>query len=295
MKTKILLGAALLAAAVPAFAADLVDPGANYQELKQAAALVQRGRPQEAIDKVKLLDQISGGRCGECQVVLAQAYLAAGDRAQAAGAARSAIAQLADMSQQATANAALAYALADPQDARGAGLPDVDAAVRQAIEQGTYPKLQSWGFRTLTWILLRREHYGDLVAEARDYLDGNPSGPQAAYAKRMVCTGRALGDIAGPDAVVTPVRAQGVRAPRPVFHPNPGYTADAQANGLHGRVVVSGVVDTEGCLVDPRVARGLDGGAFDQHVLDVFQLWTFQPATRNGRPVPADYSATLTY
>jgi len=62
MKTKILLGAALLAAAVPVFAADLVDPGANYQELKQAAALVQRGRPQEAIDKVKLLDQISGGR-----------------------------------------------------------------------------------------------------------------------------------------------------------------------------------------------------------------------------------------
>ncbi|HET7177048.1 MAG TPA: energy transducer TonB [Solirubrobacterales bacterium] len=297
MKTTILLGAGLLAlaVAVPAVAADLVDPGANYQELKQAAALVQRGQAQQAIDKVKLLDQISGGRCGECQVVLAQAYLAAGDRAHAADAARSAIAQLNDLSQQATANAALAFALADPQDPRGTNLPDAEAAVRQAIEQGTDPKLQSWGFRTLTWILLRREHYGDLVAEARDYLENSPSGPQAAYAKRMVCAGRALGDVAGPDAVVTPARGQGVVAPRPVFHPDPGYTAQAQANGLHGRVVVSGVVDTEGCLVDPRVARGLDGGTFDQHVLDVVQLWTFRPAIRNGRPVPAAYSATLTY
>jgi TonB family protein len=299
MKTSALLGACLLALAalpvLPAGAADLVDPGANYQELKQAAALIQQGQPQQAIAKAQLLDQLSGSRCGECQVVLAQAYLAAGDRAHAADAARSAIAQLADLSQQATANAALAYALADPQDARGAGLPDAESAVRQAIEQGSDPKLQSWGFRTLTWILLRREHYGDLVAEARDYLDNKPSGSQAAYARRMVCAGRALGDIAGPDAVAAPVRGQGVVAPKPVFHPTPGYTARAQADGLHGRVVVQGTVDTEGCLVDPRVTRGLDGGVFDEHVLDIVQLWTFQPATRNGRPVPAAYSATLSY
>lgn len=289
-----ILGVALLAAAVPAFAADLVDPGANYQELKQAAALIRQGQPQQAIAKAQLLDQVSGGRCGECQVVLAQAFLASGDRAHAAEAARNALAQLADLSQQATANAALAYALADPQDPRGTNLPDAETAVRQAIDQGADPKLQSWGFRTLTWILLRREHYGDLVAEARDYLENNPSGSQAAYARRIVCAGRALGDIAGPDAVVTPVRGRDVRAPRPVFHPSPGYTAEAQASGLHGRVVVQGVVDTEGCLVDPQVARGL-GGTFDQHVLDVVQLWTFQPATRNGRPVPAAYSATLQY
>ncbi len=296
MKTSALFGACLLAlaAALPVSAADLVDPGANYQDLRQAAALIQKD-PQQAIAKVQLLDQVSGSRCGECQVVLAQAYLAAGDRAHAADAARSAIAQLADLSQQATANAALAYALADPQDARGTNLPDAESAVRQAIEQGTDPKLQSWGFHTLTWILLRREHYGDLVAEARDYLENNPSGAQAAYAKRMVCAGRALGDIAGPDAVVTPARPQGLVAPKPFFHPNPGYTARAQADGLHGRVVIQGTVDTEGCLVDPRVARGLDGGDFDQHVLDIVQLWTFQPATRNGRPVPAAYSATLNY
>jgi TonB family protein len=293
----IALGACLaaLAIALPVRAADLVDPGANYQELHQAAALIQQGQPQQAIARVQLLDQVSGGRCGECQVVLAQAYLATGDRAQAAAAARRAIAQLSDLGRQATANAALAYALVDPQDARGAGLPDAESAVRQAIDQGTDPKLQSWGFRTLTWILARREHYGDLVAEARGYLENSPSGAQAGYAHRMVCVGRALGAVAGPDDGAAPVRAKGVRPPRPVFHPNPTYTARAQADGLHGRVVVEGVVDTEGCLTQPRVARGLDGGPFDQHVLDTVQFWTFQPATRGGQPVPAAYSATLTH
>ncbi len=274
-------------------AADLVDPAANYQELRQAAALIQQD-PQQAIVKAQLLDQVSGGRCGECQVVLAQAYLATGDRAKAAAAAQSALGQLSDLGRQASANATLAYALVDPQDTRGANLPDAEGAVRQAIEQGTDPKLQSWGFKTLTWILLKREHYGDAVAEARDYLANNPSGPQAEYAHRVLCVGRSLGDIAGPDAGAAPARAKDVSRPKPVFHPNPTYTARAQADGLHGQVVVQAVVDTEGCLTQPRVAKGLDA-AFDQHVLDTVQFWTFRPATRGGQPVPVAYTATLNY
>ncbi len=274
-------------------AADVVDPGANYPELRAAMSLLQHGQAQDAIAKVQLLDQISGSRCGECQVVLAQAYLAVGDRASSAAAARSAIAQLSDLNGQASANASLAYALVDPQDTRGANLPDAESAVRQSIDQGSDPNLQSWGFKTLTWILVRREHYGDAVAEARDYLENHPSGSQAAYAHRVLCVGRALGDIGGSD-VAAPVQAKDIVAPKPIFHPLPTYTARAKADGLHGALVVQGVVDTEGCLTQPRVTKGLDA-LFDQHVLDGVQFWTFQPATRNGQPVSFAYATTLTY
>src|SRR4051794_10503107 len=113
---------AAMASVLPARAADLVDTAANYQELRQAAALIPQN-PQQAIARAQLLDQVSGGRCGECQVVLAQAYLAAGDRAQAAAAAESALGLLSDLGRQASANATLAYALVDPQDTRGNNLP----------------------------------------------------------------------------------------------------------------------------------------------------------------------------
>jgi TonB family protein len=276
-------------------AADLVDPGANYQELRDAAELVRQGQARQAIDRVQLLDQISGGRCGECQVVLAQAYLAVGDRAQAATAARSALAQLSDLGKQASASATLAYSLVDPQNLPGSDLAGAESAVRQAIDQGTDPQLRSWGFKTLAWILIRREHYGDAVAEARDYLDDNPGGAHAGYAQRVLCAGRALGAIGGPDDGAAPAPPRTVAAPKPVFAPKPTYTARARQDGLHGQVIVQGVVDTEGCLTQPAVVHGLDAD-FDQHVLDTVQLWTFQPATRaSGEPVPAAYSAKLSY
>jgi len=288
--------AVLAVAATPsaARAADLVDPSANFQELRQAADLVRQGQPQQAIAKAQLLDQVSGGRCGECQVVLAQAYLAAGDRAQAAAAARSALAQLSDLDKQASTSATLAYSLVDPQDLRGSGLAEAESAVRQAIDLGTDARLQSWGFKTLTWILIRREHYGDAVAQARDYLDDNPGGGLASYAQRVVCLGRALGGVGGPDDGAAPAPGKGLARPQPIFHPAPTYTARARADGLHGQVVVQGVVDTEGCLTQPRVTRGLDA-TFDQHVLDTVQFWTFRPATLGGRPVPAAYAVTLSY
>lgn len=277
----ILLTLAALAGGLPLGAADLVNPAANYEDLRQAAALVQHGQPQQAITQIQLLDQVSGSRCGECQVILAQAYLAIGDRAQAAAAAQRALAQVSDLGKAASANAALAYALVDPQDTKGASLPDAESAVRQAIDQGSDPNLQSWGFKTLTWILLRREHYGDAVAEARDYLENHPGGSQAEYARRVLCVGRSLGDIAGPDAGAAAVRGKDVGQPKVVFHPVPTYTARAQADGLHGQVVVQAVVDTEGCMTQPRVLRGLDA-TFDQHVLDMVQFWTFRPALRGG-------------
>ncbi|HEY8022647.1 MAG TPA: hypothetical protein VIH93_16185, partial [Thermoanaerobaculia bacterium] len=51
---------ALVASPSAARAADLVDPSSNFQELRQAAGLVQQGQPQQAIAKAQLLDQISG-------------------------------------------------------------------------------------------------------------------------------------------------------------------------------------------------------------------------------------------
>ncbi len=64
------------------------------------------------------------------------------------------------------------------------------------------------------------------------------------------------------------------------------YPAEAQQQGLEGRVYVQAVVNPDGSVREAEVLRGL-GEALDEEALRVVKNATFSPGTYNGEPVPA--------
>lgn len=78
-----------------------------------------------------------------------------------------------------------------------------------------------------------------------------------------------------------------VAHPRLVFEAKPNYTGDAMRNRIEGVLFMEAVVETDGSVGEVRVTRSLDKeyGLDDQAVRAV-KRWRFEPATRDGEPVP---------
>ena len=68
------------------------------------------------------------------------------------------------------------------------------------------------------------------------------------------------------------------------FYPAPKPDLSVLPHGTHGDVVVDIVIDEDGHVVDTQVDQGLGHGV-DEAVLAVLQTWTFEPATKAGKPV----------
>jgi TonB family protein len=67
------------------------------------------------------------------------------------------------------------------------------------------------------------------------------------------------------------------------------YPETARRAGIEGRVYVQFVVDEQGGVQDPRVSRGIGGGA-DEEALRVVSNARFTPAMQDGKPVKVHYS-----
>jgi len=76
-----------------------------------------------------------------------------------------------------------------------------------------------------------------------------------------------------------------VTAPIPQFKPEPPYTEKARIAKYSGTVALMLVVDAHGDVSDVKVVRPLSFGLAEQAIRTV-RTWQFQPATRDGTPVP---------
>ncbi|HSG40003.1 MAG TPA: energy transducer TonB [Thermoanaerobaculia bacterium] len=83
-----------------------------------------------------------------------------------------------------------------------------------------------------------------------------------------------------------------VERPRIISSQRPGYPATAQ--GIHGTVILEGIIDREGCIRRLNVLQGLPGGLSEAAVAAV-RNWTFEPATLKGEPVNVYYSLTVNF
>ena len=85
-----------------------------------------------------------------------------------------------------------------------------------------------------------------------------------------------------------------VQAPVKLHAPRPGYTEEARQARIQGVVMLQVIVDTEGNVVDPKIIKGLPMG-LDEQAVETVQQWKFEPALRDGEPVPVYYNLTINF
>jgi TonB family protein len=72
------------------------------------------------------------------------------------------------------------------------------------------------------------------------------------------------------------------------------YPALAKKAGIEGRVIVQFVVDEQGRVVDPVVARGLGAGC-DEEAVRAVRRARFKPGERRGKPVKVKMSLPVVF
>jgi TonB family protein len=76
-----------------------------------------------------------------------------------------------------------------------------------------------------------------------------------------------------------------VLPPKVLYDPDPAYSDVARRAGYQGTVVLWLIVGTDGRAHRIRVQQGI-GMGLDQQSLEAVKTWRFQPATKDGQPVP---------
>jgi len=77
------------------------------------------------------------------------------------------------------------------------------------------------------------------------------------------------------------------RQPYVVFGPRPNYPPEARAGGREGKVRVKVLIAENGTPGEVQLAESSGSTSLDEAALTALRRWRFQPALRNGQPVPA--------
>ncbi|MEZ5332635.1 MAG: TonB family protein [Thermoanaerobaculia bacterium] len=85
-----------------------------------------------------------------------------------------------------------------------------------------------------------------------------------------------------------------VSPPVKVFAPTPPYTEDARKARIQGVVILEAIIDALGNVTDVQVLKGLPQGLSDSAV-EAARSWRFEPARRNGEPVPVYFTLTIRF
>jgi len=72
------------------------------------------------------------------------------------------------------------------------------------------------------------------------------------------------------------------------------YPEEAREAGIQGRVYIQFIVNEEGQVEDPRVIRGIGGGA-DEVALEAVKKAEFNPGLQRGEPVRVQYSLPVVF
>ena len=89
---------------------------------------------------------------------------------------------------------------------------------------------------------------------------------------------------------ITIKKGDHVTAPRVVRTTNPRMPS----NGIRGTVVIQGVVGTDGKLHAPTVKRSLSPQN-DASALQTIKDWSFEPAKKDGKPVPVKTAVEVVF
>ena len=82
--------------------------------------------------------------------------------------------------------------------------------------------------------------------------------------------------------------------PRVVFQSSPAYPSELRKRNLEGSVEVVFLVDTEGKVVSPKIARSTNP-SFDRPALEAVRQWRFEAGTRHGEKVAFKMRVPITF
>jgi TonB family protein len=129
----------------------------------------------------------------------------------------------------------------------------------------------------------------------------NPAPPPAAAASsppKPVPTGKPASTLVPTPAPSlygeTHFAEKGVTAPRAIFSPHPDYTEKARKAGLEGTVQLSARIGEDGRVGDVYVLQSL-GMGLDEKAIDALRKWKFEPARKDGKPVPVDAKININF
>ena len=86
----------------------------------------------------------------------------------------------------------------------------------------------------------------------------------------------------------------GVSAPKLLHHPDPEYSEKARQARYEGICILWVVVGTDGIPRDVRVARSI-GMGLDEKAVEAIRKWTFEPALKDGQPVPVQINVEVSF
>jgi protein TonB len=87
----------------------------------------------------------------------------------------------------------------------------------------------------------------------------------------------------------------GVKSPRLIKEVKPVYTAGAKSRGVQGLVEMKVVVLADGTVGDDvSISKSLDD-ELDQQAINAVKQWTFQPGTKDDKPVAVEVIIEMTF
>jgi len=85
-----------------------------------------------------------------------------------------------------------------------------------------------------------------------------------------------------------------VKAPKPVYAPNPSYTESALRAKKQGSIALAIVITPEGDVQNVEVCKHLEP-SLDQRAVETVSRWKFDPATKEGKPVGVHVTVDVSF
>jgi TonB family protein len=102
------------------------------------------------------------------------------------------------------------------------------------------------------------------------------------------------GELCGPVRSDLYRPGKGITPPHAVYSPDPDYSELARHGKFQGVVLVGGTVEPDGGFSDLCLEQGA-GYGLDEKALDAVKTWKFNPATKDGQPVPVHISVEVSF